>query len=199
MRTSLLLGCTLAFLLSSCEEEDATSARLRLRSGGAGEMYTSCLLQVPEPGPVDGQVGGANTTARVGLVASSGRYADINQLTLADIRFKSGSSEAGLRWLEVTIPQGPDARWPRLFVPMEDTARLDAVSAFTSDSRAREIGAAFKLEIELPETVVSQGLAGTRVRGARGESEAKTATLTLPVERARQANGPLSWQLTWAE
>lgn len=199
MRTSWLPALALAFLLSACEEEDAASVRVKLRPGGAGEIHTSCLVQLAEAGPVEARLAGSTARARVGLVASSGAFADIARLGVADISFRAGASDSGLRWLEVTVPQGPDAQWPRLFVPMDDAARLDAVAALGGGEEAKQVGSALKLEIELPASVVSQGLAGEKVRGARGKSEGTTATLMVPVERALKAAAPLSWQITWSE
>lgn len=199
MRTSWLPVLALAALLTACEEEDAASVRLKLRPGGAGEIHTSCLVQLPEAGPVEARLAGSTPRARVGLVASSGAFADLAQLAVADITFRSGSSSGGLRWIEVAVPQGPDAQWPRLFVPMDDAARLDAVAALGGGEEAKQVGASLKLEIELPSSVVSQGLAGEKVRGARGKSEGTTATLIVPIERALKAAAPLSWQITWSE
>ena len=190
----LLLAC-----LSACDEDDAASVRLRLDSGGGGTLHASSLAVPAEAGVVEAALAGVAETRRAAIMVSSARYADINSLKVGDITFKSGSGGGSLRWLEVQVPQGAQARWPRQFVPLEESARLDTVSAFTSDPRARSIGAEFKLVVELPAGVVSQGVAGVRVRGARGESEGSTATLTIPIERSREAQGPLSWQITWSE
>jgi len=199
MRSTSCVPALLLALLCACDEDDAASVRLRLDSGGGGVLHASSLAVPAEAGVVEASLAGVAETRRAAIVVASGRYADINALKVGDITFKSGSSGGSLRWLEVQVPQGAQARWQRQFVPLEEAARLDTVSAFTSDPRARTIGAEFKLVVELPAGVVSQGLAGVRVRGARGESEGSTATLTIPIERSREAQGPVSWQITWSE
>lgn len=187
--------CLLAFV-SACDEDNAISVRLRLEENLSGTVITSALAQPAGPGAVEAAAEGATFDRQVELRGAKGRFAALDGLKIGDLRFSAGASESGLRWARVEVPTGPDARWPALFVPLDEAARRSAAEAFEVGTQARDVGKTIKIEIELPAAVVSLGASG-KLRGTKSTSDGKTATLIVPIEAARTGKEPLVWQITW--
>jgi hypothetical protein len=193
-RTLAVLGLCLP--LAACDEDNAVSARLRLRPDLSGTIVTSGLAQPTGAGAVEERVVGATFEHRVALQGASGRFPSLPGLSLADIGFGAGTPEGGLRWCRVEVPTGEDEQWPGLFVPLSEEERLAAADAFDPSGRARDTGRTLKIEIELPGPVVGNGVVG-RVRGTKNTADGATATLIVPIVAAREGTEPLVWHLTW--
>jgi len=186
----------LTLLLHSCDEDNAVSARLRLRADLSGTIVVSALAAPGAPGAVEERAVGATFEHRVTMQGASGRFPSLPGLNLADITFAAGTPEGGLRWCRVEVPTGAAAEWPALFVPISEEERLAAADAFDPSGRARDIGRTLKLEIELPGPAVGNGVTG-RVRGTKNTADGSIATLIVPIVPAREATDPLVWHLTW--
>ncbi|MCY2961711.1 MAG: hypothetical protein NTY35_16240 [Planctomycetota bacterium] len=192
----VLSALILLLVAAGCDEDNAISVRLRLQEDLSGTIITSALAQPVGPGAVEGAAVGATFDRQVELRGAKGRFATLEGLRVGDVRFSGGASESGLRWVRVEVPTGPDARWPGLFVPLSEADRRSAAEAFEVSGQARDVGKTFKIEIELPSSVVSIGATG-KVRGTKSSSDARIATLIVPIEPARGGKEPLVWQLTW--
>ena len=87
-------------------------------------------------------------------------------------------------------------RWARAFVPLSSDERQRAASALDPSGRTKDVGATLKLEIELPNVIISDGLLG-RARGTKSSKEGERATLVVPLEIATTEGDPIIWHLTW--
>jgi hypothetical protein len=182
--------------LSGCEEDDATSLRVRLAADLSGTIHTSALVRPAGPGAAEQATVGASFDTRVDLNGASGRFPALAGLRVADIQFGAGTPEGGLRWLRVELPGGADARWPEVFMPLSEEERSAAANALDPEGNARDLGKSFKLEIDLPTEVISNGATG-KVRGTKHSSDGTKATLVVPIAAMREAKDPLVWQITW--
>jgi hypothetical protein len=186
----------LAFLATACDEEDAISVRVRLDADMKGSLITSALAAPTGPGAVESASSGVTFEREVVLRGAKGRFESLDGLSVGDVRFAAGRGDGGLSWIRVEVPTGPDARWPALFVPIGEAERRSAAEAFELSGGARDLGRTFQVSIELPAEVVSHGLRG-KLRGTKNASDGKVATLTVPVQPAREGTEPLVWQITW--
>lgn len=196
MKTLRALALVPVLLLSACDEDNAISVRVRLQENLSGTVITSALAQASAPGAVETAAQGATFDARVELLGAKGKFEALDGLKIGDVSFSGGASESGLRWVRVEVPTGPDAKWPALFVPLDEAARRSAAEAFEVGSEARDVGKTFKVEIELPAPVVSLGATG-KLRGSKSTQDGKVATLVVPIAAAREGREPLVWQITW--
>jgi hypothetical protein len=183
-------------LASACDEDNAISVRLRLQEDLSGTVITSALAQPVGPGAVEAATAGATFDRQVELRGAKGKFGALEGLRVGDVTFSAGASESGLRWARVEIPTGEAATWPALFVPLDEAARRSAADAFEVASKARDVGTTFKIEIELPSSVVSLGATG-KVRGTKSSADGRIATLVVPIQAAKLGKEPLVWQLTW--
>ncbi|MBL8862784.1 MAG: hypothetical protein JNK02_12360 [Planctomycetes bacterium] len=186
----------LALLASGCDEQDAVSIRVRLDPGLSGTLITSSLVQPAAPGEVENETRGVAFERSVGLRGAKGRFERFDGLVVGDVRFAAGTGDGGLSWARVEVPTGPDARWPNLFVPLSEAERRAAADAFEISSDRRDLGKSLLIRLELPAEAVSNGVRG-KLRGSKNTSEGKTATLTVPLQAARDGREPLVWQITW--
>jgi hypothetical protein len=186
----------LCVLLGSCDETDATSIRLTLAADGSGTVRISSVA-VPEPRPlIETDSSGATWEHSVSVEASVGRFDDLAQLRLADLEFHRDVNDRGLVTLEVVVPVGRDARWVRQLSPMTPAERADTARAFDERGRTKALGGSVKLEIEVPQDIVSSEL-DTYVPAVSPSRRGRTATLILPVDGADQRPDQLSWIITW--
>jgi hypothetical protein len=192
----VLSALSLLACLSACDEDNAVSVRLRVQENLSGTILTSALAQPTGAGAVETAATGASFDRQVELRGAKGRFASLDGLAIGDVRFSGGASESGLRWVRVEVPTGPEAKWPKLFVPLDEAERRSAAEAFEVSGAARDVGKSFKIEIELPATVISNGASG-KVRGTKNTSDGKTAVLVLPIDAAVAGRVPLVWQITW--
>ncbi len=186
----------LVSLLSACDEDNAVSVRLRVQENLSGTILTSALAAPSGPGAVETAAVGASFDRQVELHGAKGRFTSLEGLAIGDIRFSAGSSESGLRWVRVEVPTGEAAQWPSLFVPLGEPERRSAAEAFEVSGSTRDVGRTFKIEIELPSTVISNGASG-KLRGTKNTSDGRVAVLVLPIDAARAGRETLVWQLTW--
>jgi len=191
-----LMALVLVVLATGCEEDNAISVRLRVTEDLSGTVITSALAVPAGPGAVEQAATGASFDRQVSLRGAKGRFGSLEGLAIGDVRFSAGASDSGLRWARVEVPTGAEARWPALFVPLTEAERRSAAEAFEVSGDAGDVGRKFKIEIELPSEVVSNGATG-KVRGTKNTSDGKTATLVVPIEAARNGKEPLVWQITW--
>lgn len=182
--------------LAGCDENNAISIRLRVQEDMSGVVMTSALSQPSGSGAVESAAVGATFDREFALRGSKGKFAALDGLAVGDVKFSAGASETGLRWVRVELPTGADARWPGLFVPLTEPERRAAAEAFELSREARDVGKMFRIEIELPGAIVSNGAAG-KVRGMKNESDGRLASLTVPIEASRAGTEPIVWQLTW--
>jgi hypothetical protein len=190
------LALPLVLLLSACDENDATSVRIRLKEDGTGTITTSGLLVPTDTTRVEGRTQGVTYDKRVQVSGASGRFSALPGVTVADITFTSGEGEAGFRFVKITVPQGPSTQWPDAFVPLDERTRLDAVGALDPSGKSKDVGANLKIEIELPAPIIGNGATG-KVRGTKNTVEGAVGTLVVPIQGSRTATEPLVWHLTW--
>lgn len=191
-----LLAPVLLLLAAGCDEDNAISARLRVTEDLSGTVITSALAVPTGPSDVELATTGVTYDRQVALRGAKGRFGSLEGLAIGDVRFSAGSSSSGLRWVRVEVPTGPEARWPALFVPLSEPERRAAAEAFEIGTQRSEVGKTFKIEIEVPGDVVSNGATG-KLRGTKNTSDGKVASLIVPVEAARNGKEPLVWQITW--
>ena len=188
----------LAFLvaLSACDETDAVAVRVHLRDDFSGTLRTSGLLLPGADGPVQQSSEGAVWGSRVEMVCATGTFTDLSKLKVADITFSAGAGGQGIGFAQVSIPRGPDVRWPRAFVPLTETERKSVAGALDPTGKAENVGATLKLEVELPSVVVGNGVIG-KMRGVKASADGAIATLVVPLETMSTPGDPLVWHLTW--
>lgn len=191
-----LVVLSLLALLTGCDEDNAVSVRLRLSQDLSGTIITSGLAQSSGPGAVEQATVGASFDRQVALRGAKGRFPALDGLKVGDLVFSGSVPEAGLRSCRVEVPTGPEAVWPSLFVPLTEAERRSATEAFEVAGKSRDVGRTFKIEIELPSSVVSNGATG-KVRGTKNTSDGAIATLIVPIEAAREGKEPLVWHITW--
>lgn len=182
--------------VAACDENNAVSVRLRLQDDLSGSILASALAVPTAPGAVETAAVGATFERQVELRGAKGRFTALDGLAVADVKFSGGGSDGGLRWVRVEIPTGPAAQWPDVFVPLEEAERRSAAEAFEASSSGRDVGRTFKVEIELPGPVISNGASG-KLRGTKNTSDGRVAMLVIPIDAARAGRETLVWQLTW--
>jgi hypothetical protein len=198
MRSLFAASCVLfsATLLSGCDESDAVSMRLNVKNDFSGTFTTSGMLLPASAAPLEAGCQGVTFDTRVQVSVASGAFTKLGGLTCGDIQFSAGEAEGGFEFVRVVIPQGPQAQWPSLFVPLDETQRVAVAGALDPTGQARDVGTTLKLEIALPAHVVGNGVTG-KVRGTKASSEGSTASLIVPIQAALGASEPLVWHLTW--
>jgi hypothetical protein len=139
---------------------------------------------------------GVQWDSRVQLVATSGTFATLAELSLEDVTFDAGPSGERLDYAEVTLPRGADARWPRNLVPLSEEERVRAASTLDPEGDHPDAGRIVKFELTLPGRVIGHGLTA-RAHGAKEKAEGNVATLTIPIESALDDDEPLVWHVTW--
>lgn len=191
-----LLALTLVLTLCGCDEDDAVSLRLRIEDDFSGEVRASALAAPGEPGAVAAAIGGVAWNSEVAIVAAAGSFSSLSDLALADLTLQVGRGEGGLRFLQITIPRGPETRWPGAFVPLDGGERTRAAAALDPSGRAKDVGKNLKIEVDLPDVVVGNGVSN-RARGVRAKEEGEVATLLVPLEVGRTAGDAIVWHVTW--
>lgn len=193
---ALIPALLLALFATGCDEDDAVSIRLRVEDDFSGEVRTSSLAMPAAPGAVTREIGGVRWDSEVAVVAAAGTFGSLSELALADLSLQAGRAEDGMRFLRISIPRGPETRWPAAFVPLDGGQRTRAAAALDPSGRAKDIGANLKLEVDLPDAVVGNGVSN-RARGVRAKAEGDVATLLVPLEVGRTPGDAIVWHLTW--
>ena len=191
---ALLLASLLA--LPACDETDAVAVRVRLRDDLSGTIRTSGLALPGGDGPLQQSSEGAVWGSRVEMLCATGTFVDVSKLRVADITFGAGSGGQGIGFAQVTIPRGPDVRWPRAFVPLSSDERKSAAGALDPTGKSDAVGATLKIEVELPSAVVGNGVLG-KPRGTKASAEGAVATLVVPIDTMSTPGDPVVWHLTW--
>jgi hypothetical protein len=191
-----LAVAALAALAAGCDESDVVSVRIRLKEDLSGTIVTTSLLVPADAGPVERSSNGVTWSDRVNVVGAAGGFENLSALALGDILFACGVLAGGACYLQVTLPRGPDARWPKTFVPLADVEQRRLGPIFDPSGRAKGIGSNLKLWIELPAPALAHGLVPSAT-GARQSVEGNEASLVVPVDTARIGGRPLVWQITW--
>jgi hypothetical protein len=191
-----LAALALAGLAAGCDESDVVSVRIRLAQDLSGRIATSCV-RIPDPAaPMEHISAGVTWQSRLHVVTALGTFASLSDVRIEDITFAAQSAGETLNSLEVVLPRGPDARWPRVLVPLSEDERRQAAETLDLSGRMRAVGSEVKIEIELPSRVIGHGLSA-RAHGAKEKTEADTATLIVPLAGALEQDEPLIWNLTW--
>ncbi len=190
----LLLACIAA--LAGCDETDAVAVRVRLKEDFSGTVRTSGIAIPAAEGSVQSASAGVDWGSRVEMICATGAFADVNKLKVCDLSFVAGNGGDGIGYLQVTIPRGPDARWPRAFVPLDDAERKSVAGALDPSGKADSVGTSIKLEVELPSQVVGNGFVG-KARGTKTTMESGIATIVVPLDVMTTPGDPLVWHMTW--
>lgn len=192
--SALLLASLLA--LPGCDETDAVAVRIRLRDDFSGTVRTSGLVLPPEEGAIQREAQGVTWSTRVDVACANGTFASIESLKIADLSFTAGGSDQAIGFARVVVPRGEAARWAKVFVPLDEAQRKEAAGALDPSGRSVEVGATLKIEIELPNSVIGNGLTG-KTRGTKVSSEGAVATLIVPIASVATETEPVVWHLTW--
>jgi hypothetical protein len=183
-----------AWLLAGCSEAAIVALRVQLEPDLSGTIAASSLHVPDQPGPFEAGAAGVRWQERAALACARGAFAALGELRLADLAFAAGSTATGLRYLQVTVPRGAAAGWPRLLLPADsERASVDR----TVDPRG-ELGrpaSRITIEIDLPGPAVSHGV---RPAGRGVTSGISGRRVSLSLSSASLASGePLIWQVTW--
>ena len=195
-RTAAALLLASLAALPACDETDAVAVRVKLRDDFSGTVRTSGLALPQADGAVEQASEGAVWGSRVEMVCATGTFAEVSKLKVADISFSAGAGGQGIGYAQVSIPRGPDVRWPGAFVPLSEEERKSVAGALDPTGKSEAVGATIKLEFELPSAVVGNGVIG-KVRGTKTTAEGPLATIIVPIEAMRAPGDPLVWHLTW--
>lgn len=182
--------------LPACDETDAVSVRIHLAPDFSGTVTTSALALPSSESLMQQASQGAEWQNRVDVVAVAGRFQKLDDLKLADLAFSAGEAGSGMRFARVTLPRGAQAKWARALVPLSVDERQRAAAALDPTGKSKNVGSMIKIEIELPNAVVGNGLIG-KTRGTKTQSEGSVATLTVPLDSALNGEEELVWHLTW--
>jgi len=195
-RPSTALILALPLLLAACDETDVVAVRVKVREDLSGTVRTSGLLLPGSDGPVQKASDGATWGSRVEIECATGTFVDLSKLKLADISFGAGDGGQGIGFARVVLPRGPDARWPKTFVPLTEDERKSVSTAIDPSGKSESVGATLKIEIELPSAVVGNGVVG-KTRGTKVTAEGTLATLIVPLESMTTPGDAITWHLTW--
>ena len=97
--------------------------------------------------------------------------------------------------LRVFVKRHPDLAWVQSLVPDQATRR-DLARVHDPTGKTREIGDAIRLEVQVPDTVVSTGVQPAG-RGIDTQHERNVAYLVLPVQNLLEKGDELVWDVSW--
>ncbi len=196
LRPSTALILALPLLLAACDETDVVAVRVKVRDDLSGTVRTSGLSLPGADGPVQKASDGATWGSRVDIECATGTFVDLSKLKIADITFGGGEGGQGIGFVRVVLPRGPDARWPKTFVPLTPDERKSVSGAVDPTGKSEAVGATLKIEIELPSAIVGNGVVG-KTRGTKATAEGSIATLIVPLETMTTPGDAITWHLTW--
>lgn len=194
MGTLLLVG-----LLAGCDEEDVVSLRIRLREDLSGSMVVSSIGEATQVSPVESGAEGVEWEERLALSMTSGSFARLSGMAFHGLTFDAGTS-AGLGYLRVRIPRGPEATWVDALVPGElrATERKQRLSEALGGTRLARVASSLKIVVELPGDALAHGL-NTRALGLEEEVQGAEVSLVVPFDLALGEDPDIVWHLTWDE
>ena len=186
---------SLAAALPGCDESDASSVKIALNDSWGGTITASSVVIPSEPAAVQRDTAGATWTNSGGVVMSTGTFADLAKLRVAEVSFAYGGT-SDMPQMVATLPRGPQAKWPGL-LSVADKAKRESAAAGLA-AMAPRIGSMIRFQITVPkgQQVVTAAVLG-KGHGLNAAFEKTNATLDVPMELAL-ADGPdLKWIVTW--
>lgn len=199
-RTAKAAACAVAcaglLALAGCDEGDASSVKIALNDSWGGTITASSVVIPSEPGAVQRDTAGATWTNSGGVLMSTGTFADLAKLRVADITFAYyGTSD--MPQMVATLPRGPQAKWPGVLSVTDKAKREGAAAALAA--MAPRIGSVIKVQITVPkgQQVATAAVVG-KGRGLNAAFEKTTATLECPMELALTDGPDLKWTVTWS-
>ena len=179
-----------------CDEADSTSVRLVIKADLSGTVTTSSLSEL-ERGALEPESQGIQWTARAHVVALQGRFGDLSKtpLRIGDLTFEVSQRGGGFR-LRVTLPTGPEAKWPMLIAPSEPSRRSAIRAAMDPEGEADRLGEEIKIQIDLPREPVASGFRPD-LAPMRDSVDKKRVTLIVKVDKLRAGGSTVEWDVTW--
>ena len=132
-------------------------------------------------------------------------------LSVEDIVFERDSNGPREGSVQVTLPLGPEARWPQILAAVEPD-ELEAASRTVDPTGKVKFGKVFKVVLTLPGRVVAQG---TRPETCQVKTKVIDATPpdakdvakyknhvaipVVPLGTVQSATGPLTWHVMWSQ
>lgn len=191
-----LLLAAVAFTALACDEGDATSLQITVDANMAGSL-SLCRLTIPDAAATsENEATGVAWQHRAALTCTTGRFGNLDELTVADMTFSHEAEEDGHTYLRIELPRGPSARWPALLTVTAAGARRTALSAFDPTGRMKEVGENLRLVVLLPQDVGTHGALPT-MGGVTASADKREASLLVPLTVALTDGPPLVWTVTW--
>ena len=198
MRAHLRWGIFgLVCLFAACSDSELVGIHLKIAKDGSGTLTVRALQSSTTPGPGEMRAQGVQWQARAFLVSSQGAFHQVDDIAFGkdELRFKSGSKTDDMPHLRVYVKRHPDLAWVQSLVPDQATRR-DLARVHDPTGKTREIGDAIRLEVQVPDTVVSTGVQPAG-RGIDTQHERNVAYLVLPVQNLLEKGDELVWDVSW--
>lgn len=198
MSSRVLFGllCSSLLSLAACGGGGGVAG---IRLDVAEDMSATVVLRtlgVPDMAlPIESETQGVEWVHRAVLSASRGHVAQVSKLAVSDLRFEAGDTEAGFRYLKVTVPCRAGAKWPMLFAPAPEQRR-DVTATFDPEGAFPGATTHVGLVVHVPGRVVSQGVEPTG-SGVAPSADQSSATLDLTLDRVLAAGNDVVWLITW--
>lgn len=182
-------------MLPGCDEGDASSIKIEMNDTWGGSITASSVVLVPEAAPVQRDAAGAEWKQSGGIVMSTGTFADLAKLRIADITFAYGGT-GDMPQVVVTLPRGPGAKWPGALSVTDKGKREGAAAGLAA--LAPRIGSVLKVQMTVPkgQQVATAAIVG-KGKGLNSAFEKTSATLVVPVDLAMAEGPDLKWTITW--
>ena len=198
MRAHLRWGVLgLVSLFAACSDSELVGIHLKIGKDGTGTLTVRALQESTTPGPGEMRAQGVQWQERAFLVSSQGTFHQVDDIAFGgdELRFKSGSKTDDMPHLRVTVKRRPDLTWVQSLVP-DQQRRRDLARVHDPTGKTREIGDAIRLEVMVPDTVVSTGVQPAG-RGIDAQHERNVAYLVLPVQNLLEKGDDLVWDVSW--
>jgi hypothetical protein len=201
MRAHLRWGVlALACLFAACSDSELVGIHLKIAKDGSGTLTVRALQSSTTPGPGEMRAQGVQWQARAFLVSSQGAFHQVDDVAFGkdkdELRFKWGSKADDMPHLRVFVKRSPDLTWVQSLVPGDQAIRRDLARVHDPTGKTREIGEAIRLEVQVPDTVVSTGVQPAG-RGIDTQHERNVAYLVLPVQNLLEKGDELVWDVSW--
>ncbi|MFT4540601.1 MAG: hypothetical protein ACI835_003052 [Planctomycetota bacterium] len=193
LRLALL---TLGLGLASCFGSDTeVGVRINVLDDLSGTIHTRSLVASEVEGRMTTGSGGVKWEHHAQVVFGRGDFESINEVKLDEIHFDVSKSESGISVMTVTLPRGPQVKWPATLTSKVPRDRLETGGTLEPGS-SKSFGDRVEISIEFPTPVISQGIR-FRARGLDGEKERNTAKLSVTADAAQVEGDDLVWVITW--
>lgn len=193
LRPLHLASLVLVMSVTGCDAEDLSSVKLTLAADGSGTVRVTTLEAPTAAAGAETHSAGIAWKSRARVVTSSGSFASLSALRVADVRFLGSG-----RFLSINVPLSPERGWAKVLAPADDAERRRVRDALGSPE-AKGVATRVKLEVKLPGKIVSAGVhpvlpsVKVTVNKAKG-----IATLVLPTDLEAKDHSELAWHLTWS-